>query len=387
MAPSQQPYATPFWEFVQSLDPNQGPGRGVDYNAPPPFSHFGTGFPFGGPGNQGPEAPHPPPPGPHGAHAPPPHGSGAEWGPWFHGPASGPWEQHGPWEHHGRRGHRGHRHRGGMNECEPSGEEGWNSASDTERGADKEKRDSSDTMPADAPDPAEVAPEDDQAPSSHPRFQGRRGGRCGRGRGGPGGRGGPCGGRGGPGGRGAFFGGHGGPHGHFPGAQAPPPYPGQGGFPFDFGGMMRGWANHPVFRNLREQAQRFQAAQPDGDNDNSFTPPVDIFDTETAYILHVALPGAKKEDIGVNWDADRNVLNIAGVVHRPGDEAFLRTLSSGERKVGMFERNMTLPPDGADQRDEVDSAGITAKMEDGVLIVTVPKVEKEWTEIRKVDIE
>ncbi|KAH6898613.1 HSP20-like chaperone [Thelonectria olida] len=141
-------------------------------------------------------------------------------------------------------------------------------------------------------------------------------------------------------------------------------------------------------RNIRDHAQRFQDAYGAGNNDDdSFAPPVDIFDTEKAYILHVSLPGAKKEDIGVNWDADRNILNIAGVVHRPGDEEFLNTLASGERKVGMFERNVTLPPEGSERPDEVDASGISAKMEDGILVITVPKVEKEWTEIHKVDIE
>jgi HSP20 family protein len=151
---------------------------------------------------------------------------------------------------------------------------------------------------------------------------------------------------------------------------------------------MRGWGDHPLMRNIRDHAQRFQDAYGAGNNDDdSFTPPVDIFDTEKAYILHVSLPGAKKEDIGVNWDADRSLLNIAGVIHRPGDEEFLNTIASSERKVGMFERNVTLPPDGSERPEEVDASGISAKMEDGILVITVPKVEKEWTEIRKVDIE
>jgi HSP20 family protein len=157
---------------------------------------------------------------------------------------------------------------------------------------------------------------------------------------------------------------------------------------------MRGLGGHPFFQNLREQAENYRAA-PGQDNNNSnndhadpdaFVPPVDVFNTERDFVLHVALPGAKKEHIGVNWDPDSSVLNIAGVVHRPGDEDFLRTLSAGERKVGVFERNVTLPPAGA-EKDEIDGDAITAKMEDGVLIITVPKVEKEWTEIRKVDIE
>jgi HSP20 family protein len=103
-------------------------------------------------------------------------------------------------------------------------------------------------------------------------------------------------------------------------------------------------------------------------------------------VLHVALPGAKKEDVGVNFDSDKGELNVAGVVYRHGDEEFLKTLSQSERKVGVFERTVKLPPVG-EEKEEVDGDAITAKMEDGVLIVTVPKVEKEWTEVKKVDIE
>ena len=114
-------------------------------------------------------------------------------------------------------------------------------------------------------------------------------------------------------------------------------------------------------------------------------PPVDIFSTEKAFVLHVSLPGALKEDIGVNWDGEK--LNIAGVVYRPGNEEFLQTMTSSERKVGMFERSIKLPPVGSDEKDDIDGLGITAKMENGILIVTVPKTEKEWTAVHKVDIE
>lgn len=120
--------------------------------------------------------------------------------------------------------------------------------------------------------------------------------------------------------------------------------------------------------------------------EDTFAPPIDVFNTETAYVLHVAIPGAKKEDVGVNWDSEKSVLNIAGVVYRQGDEEFLKTLSSSERKVGMFERSIKLPP-GEEEKEEVNSDAITAKLENGVLMVTVPKVEKEWTEVKRVDIE
>ena len=121
-----------------------------------------------------------------------------------------------------------------------------------------------------------------------------------------------------------------------------------------------------------------------GANSKDFTPPADIFDTPDAYVVHVSLPGAKKEDVGVNWDADKSELNIAGVVYRPGDEEFLKTLALDERKVGVFDRKVKLGSKA--NPANVDADGIAAKMEDGVLLVTIPKTE-EFVDVKKVDIE
>ncbi|KAM0343887.1 hypothetical protein ACHAPU_008156 [Fusarium lateritium] len=355
MSPHQNPNPNPynnmnFWDFVQQFDPA---GRGVDHQTDNPLPSFMSGFPFASPGAPGP-GPHPHAHrgyGPRGP-PPPPEADGFVWGPWFSGE-----EVPGSQTRSGQQPQQANEHQ--------------------QRAAGSETRgESEDTM--NVPDPDEVAPEENQC-GDRPGWGGW-GGR-GRGRG----RGGPRGGRG----RGGF------PHGphHGPHPPPPPPY----GAPFDLPAVFRNCVNHPFFRNMRDQFQENQNQNP-GQNqsqdknttessDSSFTPPIDVFNTEKSYVIHVALPGAKKEDIGVNWDADRSLLKIAGVVHRPGDEAFINTLASGERKVGMFERTVTLPPVGADERDEVDGQGITAKMEDGVLIISVPKAEKEWTEIHKIDIE
>lgn len=93
-----------------------------------------------------------------------------------------------------------------------------------------------------------------------------------------------------------------------------------------------------------------------------YTPDADIFDTESAYVVHVSLPGAKKEDVGVNWDAEKSELSVAGVIYRPGSEEFLKTLALNERKVGAFERKIRLGTRA--NPANVDADGITAKLED-----------------------
>lgn len=119
----------------------------------------------------------------------------------------------------------------------------------------------------------------------------------------------------------------------------------------------------------------------------SFTPPLDLFTTPTSYTIHISLPGAKKEDIGVHFSPTTSTLAISGVVHKPGSEDFLATMTSSERRdFGMFERNVVLEENGLDG-GAVDAEGISAKLEDGILIVTVPRFDREWEDVKKVEIE
>jgi len=135
----------------------------------------------------------------------------------------------------------------------------------------------------------------------------------------------------------------------------------------------------------------FVQSQMFGENGNEdrtedFKPDVDVFDTESAFVVHASLPGAKKEDIAINWDAEKSELGVTGVTFRPGDEEFLKTLAMDERKVGAFERKVRLGSRA--QPAHVDVDAISAKLEEGILVVTVPKMmEKDYVEVKKVDIE
>lgn len=203
---------------------------------------------------------------------------------------------------------------------------------------------------------------------------------------------------------------HPGPHGHGP---PPPPFPedhyphhghgphhgrarrgrcgGRGG-PWGGRGHFGPPAGVPPF--MQDLAAMFNESLFGGNNNDDetraaktddFKPEADVFDTEDSYVIHINLPGAKKEDVGVNWDAEKSELNVAGVIYRPGDEEFLKTLALDERKVGAFERKIRL---GSRANPAlVDVEGITAKLEDGVLRVTVPKMNGEFVEVKKVDVE
>jgi HSP20 family protein len=159
-----------------------------------------------------------------------------------------------------------------------------------------------------------------------------------------------------------FFGGPGGAHCHGRGPAPWAPY-----------GM------HPFFASMFGQGEDGDSREP-----TDFTPEADVFDMESAFVIHVAVPGAQKEDVGVNWDAEKSELSVAGVIYRPGDEEFLKTLAMDERKVGPFEKKIRLGSRASPA--QVDADMITAKLEDGVLRIEVPKLDKDYVEIKKVDI-
>ncbi|KAI1419555.1 HSP20-like chaperone [Xylaria sp. FL1777] len=274
----------------------------------------------------------------------------------FNAAGFAPWS--GPHWYQGRRGASGNRHTGaGDHTHEGTGDEETHveEAAETDT-ATKNSHEHGSTHPPPPPPPPPHS-HHHHGPFGLPRG---RGGRCRRG---------------------------GGRHHHPP----PPHYNG----PFDFGPLMHALSAHPLahaWRNYAHQSRdgaASHAPQDEGQTqqqqDSAFSPPIDIFSDEKAYVLHVALPGVAKEDVSVNWNG--HTINISGVAYRPGSEEFLNTLVSGERNVGMFERKIKLPPPGSNDNEDVDGYGITAKMENGILIVTVPKTEKDWTEVHKVEIE
>jgi HSP20 family protein len=143
------------------------------------------------------------------------------------------------------------------------------------------------------------------------------------------------------------------------------------------------WGNRAPqdFNDVADLARLFFGGEAAKDTD--FSPAVDVFNTTAHFVVHLSLPGAKKEDIAVDWDVETKTLKIAGVVYRPDvDEEMLKTLVRDERKVGFFERKIQL--DEETVKGKVDEEkDITAKLEDGVLVVKVPKVVEKPKEPEK----
>ena len=99
-------------------------------------------------------------------------------------------------------------------------------------------------------------------------------------------------------------------------------------------------------------------------------PAVNVKEDENAYTMELAAPGIKKEFCRVHINEDGN-LSIAienKMEHKDEDKKhhYLRR----EFSYSNYEQNYTLP-------DDVDRNGISAKVENGILTVIMPKVKKE----------
>ncbi|MBI2950696.1 Hsp20/alpha crystallin family protein, partial [bacterium] len=104
----------------------------------------------------------------------------------------------------------------------------------------------------------------------------------------------------------------------------------------------------------------------EGELRGAWTPTVDISETENELVVSADLPGLNKEDIKVN--VQNNVLTFSGERKQEtkSEESNVHRL---ERSYGFFSRSFTLPA-------TVKADGIKAVYKDGVLRLTLPKVEE-----------
>jgi HSP20 family molecular chaperone IbpA len=105
-----------------------------------------------------------------------------------------------------------------------------------------------------------------------------------------------------------------------------------------------------------------------------FTPPIDIYESEEGLVLVADLPGVTLENLELQ--VQDNKLTLFGRVNRYVPEGMLG--QHEEYGVGDFLRSFILS-------DEVDHERINAKLNNGVLKVVLPKVER--TEPRKINID
>ncbi|MFA5207108.1 MAG: Hsp20/alpha crystallin family protein [Candidatus Paceibacterota bacterium] len=92
----------------------------------------------------------------------------------------------------------------------------------------------------------------------------------------------------------------------------------------------------------------------------------DIVENEKEYVVEMALAGVKKEDISLNIEYD--VLTIKAERKEVEDKNFNRK----QTFYGKYQKSFTLP-------EATDKENIQASFENGILKITVPKIEEVKT--------
>ena len=112
---------------------------------------------------------------------------------------------------------------------------------------------------------------------------------------------------------------------------------------------------------------------------NSTAPAVNVKETDKEYTMELAAPGIKKEycRVGIN---DEGFLTVAienkqEHKHEDKNHHYLRR----EFSYSNYEQNYTLP-------DDVEKNNISAKVEDGILTITMPKTAQKEKVTKAIEI-
>ena len=96
-----------------------------------------------------------------------------------------------------------------------------------------------------------------------------------------------------------------------------------------------------------------------------YLPHTDIYETEEALVVVMEVPGVGKNDIDIKLE--KNQLSVEGLINFDYYKTYKPVYT--EYNVGHFSRSFTLS-------SEIDTDKIDAKVTDGVLTLTLPKVKE-----------
>jgi HSP20 family protein len=120
------------------------------------------------------------------------------------------------------------------------------------------------------------------------------------------------------------------------------------------------------FRELDQLYDRmnhlWEAGAPD--ETLAWVPLADVEETDDAYLIEVDLPGVEQDDITI--EVNGRELTVSGEIKEKERKGILRRRT---RKVGEFQYAVTLPGD-------IDADNVSARLENGVLTVVVPKSQR-----------
>ena len=128
------------------------------------------------------------------------------------------------------------------------------------------------------------------------------------------------------------------------------------------------------FREFERRFFNLPGGTQEKNNIGSFAPTVNTREDDKAYYVEVDLPGVKKDDISV--DVKKDSLTVSGE-RKYKEEVKEENYYKSESYFGKFQRSFSLP-------DNADTDSISAKCEDGVLEIVLPKIAPK--EVKKIEI-
>lgn len=107
---------------------------------------------------------------------------------------------------------------------------------------------------------------------------------------------------------------------------------------------------------------------------------LDVSEAEHEYIVEAELPAIKKEEITLELDENTLSISVERLEEKESVESE-RFYLHKERHHSSMRRSVYL------EHADADSASIHARLEDGMLKVTIPKLKEGTEKSRKIDIE
>ena len=103
---------------------------------------------------------------------------------------------------------------------------------------------------------------------------------------------------------------------------------------------------------------------------NATAPAINVAESDKSYHVEVAAPGMTKADFSVNLDTDNNLVINMEKKEETKDEKKDKRYLRREFSYSKFQQAIALP-------DNVDKDKISAKVENGLLLIDIPKKSAE----------
>ncbi|HRP01997.1 MAG TPA: Hsp20/alpha crystallin family protein [Candidatus Kapabacteria bacterium] len=141
------------------------------------------------------------------------------------------------------------------------------------------------------------------------------------------------------------------------------------------------YVNFDPFKVVEQFARKMQSVANEVekgvnvDFGSSFNPRIDINEDDKSVRLYCELAGVKKEDVKITIN-DENTISIKGIKKRndtnsndiEDTQEQSRVYTKMERKFGEFSRSFLMP-------DNINKGSIEAKFDNGILQITLNKIE------------